>query len=566
MELREEWNAFFGGKGFKPTEWEDATIRAAAASRSNLSLDEDDNWDTGNALCELGSLPEFVDHVKNDVVSDSSDCHRKYIQFGAHDVYKGKLSAAATETLHSLGLPFDTEVKEYSTVGYGATHVWDACCRMLLPRRGDMIIIPIPSYSLFITKIVLAKGKPVYISLSADAKLTADELDAGIRRNNDTALQLWRRQLPNKLPSFALEVESLLGIAVATEEISRIVGEIQTVLDQGATQSSEFDGKLRTLLVDSLFHMNTSQIDDFNHSRLLAEFLPPRVVGLFFINPSIPGRYYTHRDIEQLAPVLARHGVVPIEDWAHVLMPLNVEVLKSVGRFAAHPATSDLAITLVGMSKPFGLANHRISVAMGRNPKRMLSLDQLIKASVAQVSSVLSDAALAAFSDPDGIRNHVVRCINDPVAGYARKLSMAYQCFLGNENHKAFDEAFVRQIVKSDDEDEMIRRFVTTGLSPWFRIACIPEGGMFLIVDCTKAMECLRKAKFVMDSSFDFSIFLSFACRIRTIPEELMVDWANNLPPGKLLRVTYIIRQESFIGAAYELFKHLSAAETLQLQ
>lgn len=202
-----------------------------------------------------------------------------------------------------------------------------------------------------------------------------------------------------------------------------------------------------------------------------------RVVGLIHINPNLYGVAYGEEEVEQLSEMCADRGIVLIEDLAFYPLGAKTErtpVASALGRRCR-------AISMLGLSKPFGLANARLGVAV-------------------------TDEEFA---------ERLIRRVETTIGFVPRPPQLALGEMLGG------DLNLLDQFLEEKSRSYMAHRNVMLAgikeLSDWLEVVHEPEWGMFCMTDCSGMVERIEG----INDGFDAFKFLARKCGVRSVPMEL---------------------------------------------
>jgi aspartate/methionine/tyrosine aminotransferase len=261
-----------------------------------------------------------------------------------------------------------------------------------------------------------------------------------------------------------------------------------------------------------------------------------RVVGLLYINPNAYGYGYGAEEVEALARMCGRHDITLIEDLA--FYPLAAQRARTP--IVSALAKGCKAVTLMGFSKPFGLANARLSLALAP-PALARTLIGRVQTSIGFVSRPL----LQAFGEMlSGDFSEMDRFLyrNNQAYQLGRKV-MLYG--LEGETSTRLSAEEKRQCAELFPEAMRAR-----GLSEWLDLAHDPEWGMFVIVDCSKLIARVAG----VESAMDVFELLATKFGVRSIPGEVM---GTHRPE---LRLSFSCELDLLVEALVTLYKGLREA------
>ncbi len=202
-----------------------------------------------------------------------------------------------------------------------------------------------------------------------------------------------------------------------------------------------------------------------------------RVVGLVHINPNLYGAAYGEEEVEELSELCADRGIVLIEDLA--FFPLGAK--QGRAPLASALGRRCRVVSMLGLSKPFGLANARLGIAV-------------------------TDEELA---------ERLVRRVETTIGFVPRSPQLALGEMLGG------DLDLLDQFLEEKNRGYMAHRNVMLAgireLSDWLEVVHEPEWGMFCMTDCSGMVERIEG----VNDGFDAFEFLVRKCAVRSVPMEL---------------------------------------------
>ena len=563
--LRDLWNNLPPSKiGSDQLAWPVAITEAWDSSPlATQETSEDDNLDTGNASPEVPAFPPFVESIAELV--KAGDSHRRYVQPIEHHRERQLLATSVAKALQLLHMPFTADLDAHACLGYSATHVWEACCRTMITHVNDVIIVPVPTYTLLVPNILMSSGKPHYLNIGPSGKLSAEVLEECVMQLDESLLRDWGTSLPQTIPALVRSIEQVVGRSVRLDAVrdSRVIA--SAVVDSGVPKN-RLDTKISMMLL-ALMELDEAESKKVIASRVFSRFLPPQVRGLLFLNPTLGGKFYGKKETTELAKCVQRLQLLVVEDLAYTLMA-DATVLSSMGRIGAHDAGAKFSITILGLSKPLGIANHRVGVAIGRNKQLIDDVDKFVRSSVGQVSTMYYSAVSAAFTNHNALAYYLKEAVDHPVHGYAKKLRVALAALTGTaagSSGRTELAAMLPSSIGKQASSPAVQRFLKQGLDQWIKPVSEPEGGIFILADMTGAIRRLQELGYKkVNNTYELSIFLAFALRIRFIPEELTVSWDQDAThlTGTLGRLSFSPPSQRFVGFAWDLFVLLDDSKT----
>jgi len=306
-----------------------------------------------------------------------------------------------------------------------------------------------------------------------------------------------------------------------------------------------------------------------------------------------------------LVDILNRHNVTVVEDLAYALIQLQSQ--KRLHSFLPHLSNT---CVLLGLSKPFAVANVRVGVLVAR-PHIVDSTTHRISTSVGHVSSMIQGALHAMVDAPvDTMRRYLQHNAYNGVDGYVLKRDIMIACLegasssdkIGEQRKSVIQKLLTKQIrdflaspyadtstpASSDvstttsttttstwrwwtrrirtalpDDDTLVNVFCKTGLNHYFEVTYVPDAGFFLVVDAKKLIMRSRGHSWELSSSLDAFFFLRSIFSVRLIPEEVMGDY-NKAGTKSWLRFSFSPTMRRIVWSLFGLFVGLHALEELQ--
>ena len=531
-----------------------------------------DNFDTGDSCAQ--PFESFVRGVQT--VANEINSYRQYqtlgnIQNGIENVILSFCKQIGWLDENTLSTNSDLRI----TIGAGTTQLWDFILRTLIVRQGDIILVPAPTYGLFLPQIEMIGGKIILIPLLKiyDYKLNIDQLKSIIHDINLKLAQNWLNQLLYRIKSL-----------ISTNNIQNLLTSI--------------DNKLKILITDLNSLLISEQIEDIcileyfeielrkflNEINILSKIsktdfnflLPSRIVGLLHINPSIFGSIYDKNDLISIGKICEKEKICIIDDLAYALLQYSINNQFNPGIATFHNILSIYpklkVFLLFSLSKPFAIADVRVGIVIARK-ELIEQINSIIESTIVFIPNMLQSGIFSLFStEYVNIMNYL--SINS--SEFMLKRNILLVCICGKDklkdichsidssihgfNQTKLDEALliIREIFQIKKFSKILTEsFITHGLSNYFELTYIPLAGFFLIINCELFLKTIG-FYYNMKTSFEVALFLSYFYRIRVIPEELMGLAKDKDDKSKLLRLSYSIQNESIVTRTFAIFNRLS--------
>lgn len=522
------------------------------------------NFDTGDAH----GLPfsGFSDELRR--ILHNEDEYRKY--YGPQ--VENDIKISIKKFLAERGVVEENVVENLGfSIGAGTVNLYDVICRKIIKRKGDVIILPVPTYGFFIPQIFRSFGQPLYIFTKKGEVIDFNKLEKTIEQKNLNLLELWKANIESEINTYLVYLCSVINIRVkkpSQKLYSELIKRIRILND-----NSKID--------DEIFQFLSHLIDDKHTLHLIMkseEFTlptPPRIVGFLHINPTIYGSVISKEDTREYASILKKYHITMIEDLAYfgIETTPNVQLQSCVGENLCD------SIGLFGLSKPFGIAGLRLGVAFS-DPLTMKDIDRRIENEIGFISpmfhKVLSSIFLAPKKDID---DYLFKKNLDSDEGYLLKKQLMIFCFEGDESKKLSESVKIAckeickkyiseylsyriknesiSLILNDHNqakcvEDILLNFVSKGISEWFEITHNPVAGFFIIADCSKLMNASFLGEVHLNSSFDVFAFLAYFFGVRFIPAESM--GIENKADCSLLRVSFSCDIQFIVVGLFSLF------------
>ena len=285
--------------------------------------------------------------------------------------WRGLLASDINLPLPSeLGEDGPTSTQLDVIIANGLTEIYDAIIQAVLQSPGDVVIMPSPTYGLFVAQVEKEPlyGRVAYVALDTNYKVTSEALAQVCQLETQKLTSTYKVQV-NLAVSFILTFSQ--SFKTDNSLIELLLNELNNEIDRIAAypQSANYDimdaihAKLmaeidRTIRLAPRLQGTDIDIDDLikNHFKFR---LCPRVRAFFNMNPHNPyGVVYSQADINSFAEVIAPYqDMCVIDDYAHAEVRMG-----KVGLF--NRVLSDRTFSLYGFSKNFGLAAYRVGLCV----------------------------------------------------------------------------------------------------------------------------------------------------------------------------------------------------------
>jgi aspartate/methionine/tyrosine aminotransferase len=506
------------------------------------------NLDTGDAHGE--AFPPFT-RALSQHFSDRVEIKKYYGPEALSEVKRGVKSLG-----RMLGLaPAEVLEQHNVVVGAGTVNLYDVACRQLIRRRRDAFLLPTPTYGFFIPQIRRTGGVPLFLAGQESYRLSSDEIAHAADQYNAARLKEWRLEWKGLLTVFSHELS--LRYNVDPIEISDVC--LRQDL-RALTDPEEIDRRIAEAL-----HSFGLGEDVLNHPDLTPP-TPSRVVGLLHINPNVCGYAYGEDEVRGIANVCAQRGITIVEDLAYypIQCTVNPKEISSVMNQTCP------ALVLMGISKPFAVANMRLGVGLAKEPiasRLMRRVENSIGFVSRPLQLALADMLLAG---DEALECFLEKGNSESDGGYQRKLKLIYFGLEGwssqrlSTKDKEMSEAVFREEIFQFHDGPIAREFFEVGLSPWLEPVFDPDWGLFVIVDCQRAIRRFSGSRLPIRSSFDVFALLAFFCGVRSIPGETM-GLEKNGAEHQLLRLSFSCATSVLVKALYVAWVGLSKLESSKI-
>jgi aspartate/methionine/tyrosine aminotransferase len=383
--------------------------------------------------------------------------------------------------------------------GNGTTQLYSIVLAKLLgdrPRTAgkDIILVPSPSYGLFVPQIYALGGevKTVPLLKSNNYKLTALQLSHAIQATNEELFVKSRIELTSHYNIFLQKAKDL---GLDTQRLPIYIGETATTREAIDANLGEITQSTLRLVDD--VPVLRAKLSAFGRFSLPLPPEVPRVVGLFFCNIHNPtGKAYNQQEVDSIDQVRRDHHVTVIEDLTHHELKFNKKL--QLGYFANRQGIIPYKqATLMGISKNLCAAAWRVGVAYlsddfnfsaedaSRDDKQRYNYmgitDRLFSQSVF-LTPFQRAAILIAFDAKDVARERYVDERNY-IYLFRSELFTAFIQGINTITNPVFAIDMINY-VKASGSDRALALLIS-GI-PELSIFTVPEGSFFLLIDFSK--------------------------------------------------------------------------------
>lgn len=372
------------------------------------------------------------------------------------------------------------------TYGHGTTEIFDAILKNIIKNKLDSIIVPTPTYGLFIPIMQeYAKIRPLPSAEEAIGSINStflldlitviEERNLNLYKENcEFKLQLLKQMDPSEIPEL---LDELKGMITTCSNATKAIAARQAIIDKA---TDTFNEKLHIL-------RKSNKINKALYQHLNLEVLP-RVRVLYVINPAMPsGKILIQPEVNEMVDILENFPSIHIiEDETH--RGIKLDDSKSFGTFAK-TSIADRVLILDGISKTFGLATARAAFAIGHrtwiNP---------ISDSLKLINCTLNGASNAFLEGVYNLKSSEFDAhLKDISKGYRSRLQVVKAIIYGlNETIEAKQQAvFLKAFYKRMETESQIiipekyRSSIFSGI-PGLKLYNEPEGGYFVLLDLSE--------------------------------------------------------------------------------
>ena len=536
----------------------------------------EDNLDTGNAAAPpFSGFVEAVQEAFRDL-----DLYRRYI--GPRPI--AGLREAAVGWLCRSGFLSPARIDELElAVGAGTMNLYDALCRLLIRRPGDIVIIPEVTFGFFIPQVEYNYGHAHFLKTNERTIVDPAHAARAVDNLNRRALFAWRPTAARRLRLYLDELRLYAGLKTAPGCAPRLAKFADAAAAAGSI--AELDRLILDFAADELCGGDRSAANRLRHRRFPVMPTCPRVVAYLHINPNLYGVRYSVAETRSLVHAMTARDVSIIEDIAYHSLGAAIGALPSCQNFG------DQIYTLIGLSKPLAIANCRLGLMLG--PKRAMSpFFRALQSSIGFVPAMLQAGLRGALAESERLQRYLDANWSGP-HGYDANRVLLLACFQGccaggeatgceeriSQGVKRFFAARRAAGVELYDPNHVFpdgtrattpreyqrlatEAFMAEELQRWFAVARVPDCGFFLIADCRPLLQRWGRRRPALAGAFDVFALCAVLFGVRTIPEECMgnLRFAGG---SYRLRFTYSVPADRLIAASFTLYLGLQQLEAL---
>ncbi|AZD55808.1 hypothetical protein C4K19_4025 [Pseudomonas chlororaphis subsp. aurantiaca] len=456
-----------------------------------------DNLDTGNAWHP--PYPRYSQELQ--YASTDLELARQYM---GPEALRELVQAACAYARNAKLVPEKWSGTLGVLAGTGTVQLYDVLTRLLIERPNDGVVVPTPTYGFFLPQIERAGGDIIPLPLSPSGRVSAQQLRDVVEKAESQRWSQWRSEICARITLARLRWPQA---DIYWDKLKRELLRAESPFEADAILSTYGAPRGRVL-----------------YSMLS----PPRVVALFHINPQVNGLVYGSAQVDALSDVLVSKQMAVIEDLAYhgLILRENATVISSF------LSTSVPTYSLLGLSKPFALAGHRIGILLTSEP--LEPLQRLVESSAGFVPPASQLAAAAVLGAPsEHLASYLDAANNDPDEGYAIKRRIMLMLLKGRHTGNVLPyerEAILARLHAElaevamclDVTKQACEQFLDEGLSRLVELAHDPEMGIFILVSCKPCIDLAWAKHLGVKTSFDFFAWAAYFCGVRTIPEESM--------------------------------------------
>jgi aspartate/methionine/tyrosine aminotransferase len=403
------------------------------------------------------------------------------------------------------------------TYGLGTTQIFDATLASLIQNKRDVILVPTPTYGLFIPLIEKhAKIKTIpYQPGGEDAYLTI--LEEAVKQAELENLEYYKAlvsikkaQLPsakkNKDINKCKQIMSDLSKLLSDED--KPISEVQLECD---TAVEQYNALIKLLKKDGI-------INKAMKSQLQLELLP-RVRAMYSMNPMTPsGKVQTQAEIDALALVLMKFpAVTVIEDVIH--RGISLDFSKEMGTYTKTTLV-DRTLVLDGLSKIFDLARARAAFLIGHQ-SFILPIAHKLHETNCTMNGATSAFLEGIYALPnDKFKAHLIDLSQSYQARFNIVKAMVYgiDSFPKPERRKFVNQFYAENATIAGKH----RKGLFVGI-PDLTFYMQPEAGYFVLLDFS-AYVGMYLGDIKMNTGMDFRNALFCLADVNTIPDILCFD------------------------------------------
>lgn len=515
----------------------------------------DDNLDTGNPCWHP---PD--DFLKNmlKLLSDPENLRRYYGGFARED-----LRDAVRSFLQHYGLLTPDHAVDV-VAGAGTVHLYDLLCRHLVRRNNDVMLSAHPFYGFFLPHAERSGGQTRLLRPDDGYRCSPQLLATSIDAVNDKLHVGWATTVVHRTVLFLTDVAAHFGTNHERSWTRAVVDAIGH-LSAWPRHPDRCDEVFIAILEPFFAELGLSWSSLARVGRLPTV---PRVVAWIQINPTQGGDVYRQDHVTALSTVLHSNSVAPIEDFAYHSVRVSLDKLGTFFR------TGLATYQLLGLSKPFGLANCRVGLLV-TDTDSGYQLGRLVENSAGWMSTFYQIALRDLLSSVE-IHEYLRWNSDDSPDSYAKRCDLALAALRGHSHGPAASEDVVAQVRRLTYEvageflpstdtatggcdsqtSSLVEEFLQDGLTAWLSIPRMPDAGFFIMADCRPLLRSALGRALDLRCAFDAFALLTYFVGVRTIPEEAMTV-APMAADTRLLRLSFSVPTRMWVRACFATFVRL---------
>lgn len=403
------------------------------------------------------------------------------------------------------------------TYGLGTTQIFDATLASLIQNKRDMVIVPTPTYGLFIPLI------------EKYAKINTIQYQAGTTENYPAKLEqlIYNAEIENL--EYYKEVVNFKKIQLASLKKNKDIIKCKQILVSLSKLLNDSEMTVSEIQIDcdSIVQSYTAIIKEIKKNGVISKAMKmqlqleplPRVRAIYSMNPMTPsGKVQTQAEIDALASVLMKFpAVTVIEDVIH--RGISLDFSKEMGTYTKTTVV-DRTLVLDGLSKIFDLARARAAFLIGHQ-----SLILPIAHKLHETNCTMNGATIAflegIYALPnDKFKAHLIDLSQSYQARFNIVKAMVYgiDSFPKPERRK-FVNKFYAENAKIPGKH---RKGLFEGI-PNLSFYMKPEAGYFVLLDFS-AYVGMYLGDIKMNTGMDFRNALFCLADVNTIPDILCFD------------------------------------------
>lgn len=375
------------------------------------------------------------------------------------------------------------------TYGHGTTEIFDTILEQHIKNKRDSIIVPTPTYGLFIPLMrKYCKIKTLPSTGENLGEINPNELKALIEKTENENIDYYKDFFSGKygqLTNALVKIKELSDFKAFSNQLNVLNNFLKekkhaNILKNIDTLSAEIE-KFNQLV--SRFKKEGKVNAAFKANWLLDSV--PRVRSLYFVNPSMPsGKLGSQANVDKIAKILNKYPSINIiEDVTHRGIVLKNNL--TTGTFTK-TSVVDKTLVLDGISKIFGLARARASILIGHR-----SLVTPIAHSLHMKNCTLNAASNAFLNGvykltPDEFKKH----LDELSCDYQKRLNLLKAVMLGESNFSKKEFEKIQKEFNSNYENinngkkltVSQKELIFSGIDK-LTLYCEPESGYFVLID-----------------------------------------------------------------------------------